>query len=167
MTKSHYLRSLKKCQLEGSAEGREWRRFLGRTRSVCQFRGVYLWSRANSIEIPQPCRDNARCPLISRRRNAYDRLYRGGSIAPGTWSNVCIRKTARSSSLAARARRLRDEQPFLEYFRVTSSGVDRADRPPRAYLWIESARFPGKPVSLASPSLLFLLIQPLIARRPL
>lgn len=38
-------------------------------------------------------------------------------------------------------RGLRDEQPFLEYFRVTSSGVDRGDR---AYLWIESARFQGK-----------------------
>lgn len=42
-------------------------------------------------------------------------------------------------------RGLRDEQPFLDYFRVTSSGVDRGDKAPWAYLWIESARFQGKP----------------------
>jgi len=42
--------------------------------------------------------------------------------------------------------RLRDEELFLEYFRVTSS-LDCGDRPPRAYLWIEFARFPGKLVS--------------------
>lgn len=53
--------------------------------------------------------------------------------------------------LAARCHgreRLRDEELFLPYFRVTSSAVDCGDRPPRAYLWIEFARFPGKLVFL-------------------
>ena len=55
-------------------------------------------ARADSIKIPQPCRDNARYPLISY---TPDRLYRGGSIARGTCRlrTVVNGETARSAAL--------------------------------------------------------------------